>query len=97
MGKLRGKGAQRGKGALLAWLLCASVSVAQAAEVCHAVFSGGLQSHSTGSINFQWSSQLLDNPSPQLAALQVVNAWGAVSCGAVACQQAVSQVNPWAA
>ena len=71
----------------LVWLmgLCEG---ALAAQSCPAVFSGGLQTHgASGGVLFQWSGQLLGNPTASLDTLRVQgNPWGLRSCGSLNCQ-----------
>ena len=82
MGMLGGK---RAGSRLLVWLLCLSAGAAQAAEVCRAVFSSGLQTHGAGGVTFQWAGQLADNPSASLDTLRVQNAFLSPSCGSKNC------------
>jgi hypothetical protein len=81
----RGIGARR-LGLALAWLMTLQVGAAQAADACRAVFSGGLQTRGSGSINFQWGSQLSGNPGNLLDTTQVRSAWGSASCGSSDCK-----------
>jgi len=82
----RGEGKCRQLLVALVSVLCACLGSAQAAETCRAVFSGGLQTHGTGTLTFQWGGQLLGNPNTLLDTVRVQNPWGAPSCGAQNCQ-----------
>ncbi|WP_236213875.1 thrombospondin type 3 repeat-containing protein [Metapseudomonas otitidis] len=70
----------------LAWLLLTSGGLAQAAESCRALFTGGLQTHGAGGVVFQWGGTLQNNPSQLIDTPRVQNPWGAPSCGSRDCQ-----------
>ncbi|WP_236233169.1 hypothetical protein [Pseudomonas tohonis] len=63
-----------------------SGGLAQAAESCRALFTGGLQTHGAGGVVFQWGGTLQNNPSPLIDTPRVQNPWGAASCGSRDCQ-----------
>src|SRR5215207_7001909 len=71
----------------LVWLISLCQG-AWAADSCPVVFSGGLQTHgASGGVLFQWSGQLLGNPTPAIDTLRVQgNPWGLRSCGSLNCQ-----------
>ena len=62
-----------------------SGGLAQAAESCRALFTGGLQTHGAGGVVFQWGGTLQNNPS-QLIDTPCAEPWGAPSCGSRDCQ-----------
>ncbi len=86
MGMLGGQGGQCRLLMGLAWLLLATGNLAQAAESCRAVYSGGLQTHGNGSVVFQWGGTLRNNPSLSIDTVRVQSPWGAPSCGKRDCQ-----------
>ncbi len=86
MGMLGGQGKRCQLLAGLAWLLLTSGGLAQAAESCRALFTGGLQTHGAGGVVFQWGGTLQNNPSPLIDTPRVQNPWGAASCGSRDCQ-----------
>ncbi|WP_374979368.1 thrombospondin type 3 repeat-containing protein [Pseudomonas solani] len=63
-----------------------SGGLAQAAESCRALFTGGLQTHGAGGVVFQWGGTLQGNPSQLIDTPRVQNPWGAPSCGSRDCQ-----------
>ncbi|MDN4148436.1 hypothetical protein QYE80_25860 [Pseudomonas tohonis] len=63
-----------------------SGGLAQAAESCRALFTGGLQTHGVGGVVFQWGGTLQGNPSQLIDTPRVQNPWGAPSCGSRDCQ-----------
>ncbi|MGA4638058.1 thrombospondin type 3 repeat-containing protein [Pseudomonas solani] len=63
-----------------------SGGLAQAAESCRALFTGGLQTHGAGGVVFQWGGTLQGNPSQLIDTTRVQNPWGAPSCGSRDCQ-----------
>ncbi len=86
MGMLGGQGKRCRLLAGLAWLLLTSGGLAQAAESCRALFTGGLQTHGAGGVVFQWGGTLQNNPSQLIDTPRVQNPWGAPSCGSRDCQ-----------
>ncbi|WP_350447306.1 hypothetical protein ABS648_29670 [Pseudomonas solani] len=63
-----------------------SGGLAQAAESCRALFTGGLQTHGAGGVVFQWGGTLQGNPSQLIDTPRIQNPWGAPSCGSRDCQ-----------